>query len=105
MSKVLPSLWRYRANVASRAVVAVVGGYLLAAGSAAFGAQMLVKFEVARNDAALGGTMLGFILQAVAFMWAFGCATAQRAWLGVMPLAVIVSVAAWWLATEGGMAI
>jgi len=101
MSEPLSPLWRYRANVASRTVVAVAGGYLLAAGTAALGAQMLLKLGVARNDAALGGTMLAFILQAIAFMWAFGCATTRRAWLGVMPAAIIISALAWILAQAG----
>jgi len=104
MSKPLSPLWRYRAHVASRTIVAVAGGYLLAAGTAALGAQMLLKLGVARNDAALGSTMLAFILQAVAFMWAFGCTTTRRAWLGVMPAAVLISALAWLLAQgQGGL--
>jgi len=102
MSEPVSPLWRYRANVASRTIVAVAGGYLLAAGSAALVAQMLFKFGMARNDAALSGAMLAFILQAIAFMWAFGCATIQRAWLGVMPAAIVISALAWHLA-QGGL--
>jgi len=100
MSKPISPLWRYRANVASRTLVAVAGGYLLAAGSAALVAQMLFKLGMVRNDAALGGSMLAFILQAIAFMWAFGCTSIQRAWLGILPAAIVISALAWFL-TQG----
>lgn len=75
-----PSLLRYRAAVASRAVAAIGGSYLLSAACAAVGARALVWLGVARADAALGMTLLAFILYAVAAMWAFGCASAWRAW-------------------------
>jgi hypothetical protein len=79
-----PSLRRYRAAVASRTVAAVAGGYLLAAAGAAVGA-----------------TLLAFIVHAVAAMWAFGCASAWRAWAGVCLPGVVLALAAWWLQRGG----
>lgn len=97
-----PSLLRYRAAVASRAVAAIGGGYLLSAASAAVGARVLVWLGVARADAALGTTMLAFIVYAVAAMWAFGCASAWRAWAVICLPGAGLALLAWVLA--GGAA-
>ena len=75
-----PSLLRYHVAVASRALAAIGGGYLLSAACAATGARAMVWLGVERADAALGSTLLAFIIYAVAAMWAFGCASAWRAW-------------------------
>lgn len=93
-----PSLLRYRAAVASRAVAAIGGGYLLSAATAAVGARALVWLGVARADAALGMTLLAFILYAVAAMWAFGCASAWRAWYVICLPGAGLALLAWLLA-------
>lgn len=93
-----PSLLRYRMAVASRAVAAIGGGYLLSAASASVGARALVGLGVARADAALATTMLAFILYAVAAMWAFGCASAWRAWTVVCVPGAGLALLAWVLA-------
>jgi hypothetical protein len=92
------SLLRYRAAVASRAVAAIGGGYLLSAACAATGARALVWLGVDRADAALGSTMLAFILYAVAAMWAFGCASAWRAWAVIGLPGAGLGLLAWMLA-------
>ena len=56
-----PSLLRYRVAVASRALAAIGGGYLLSAACAATGARAMVWLGVERADAALGSTLLAFI--------------------------------------------
>src|SRR2546427_4052737 len=61
-----PSLLRYRVAVASRALAAIGGGYLLSAACAATGARAMVWLGVERADAALGSTLLAFIIYAVA---------------------------------------
>jgi len=85
---------RYRMAVASRAVVAIFGGYLLAVSLAAVIAHAMIGMGVARNDAVLTGNMLGFIAHAVAALWAFGCANGRRAWGAVVvPGAVLAALA------------
>ena len=96
-----PSLRRYRAAVASRAVVAVAGGYLLAAAGAAVGAHAMVRLGMPRADAALASTLLSFIVHAVAALWAFGCASAWRAWAGVVLPGAALALIAWWLQRGG----
>jgi len=92
-----PLPWRYRFNVISRTLAGAVGGYYLAAACAALAARGLMALAVSNNDARLSGQMLGFITLAVALMWAFGCASQRRAWLGVGLPAVLLSGLAWWL--------
>jgi len=87
---------RYRLAVSSRAFVAVVGGYVLAAAFAAVGAHAMIAMGVARLDAVQAATMLSFIVHAVAALWAFGCANAWRAWGGVM----LPGVALTWVAQQ-----
>ena len=93
---------RYRWAVASRALAAVGGGYALAAATAAGLGLMLAQADMARADAVLAATMLSFVVHAVAVLWAFGCATAWRAWLGiVLPAAPLAAWAVW---SRGGLA-
>lgn len=88
----------YRARVASRAVAAIGGGYALAAATAAAGAVGFQAFGMARVDATMAATMLAFVVYAIAAMWAFGCATAVRAWLGIALPAGALALIAWMLA-------
>jgi len=96
---------RYRARVAWRVLAAGAAGYALAAASAAFLAQIMVLLGMVRNEATLGATMLAFIIQMVAVLWAFHCTSAKRAWLGLLLPTAVISAAVWALATLGGMAI
>ncbi len=66
--------------VAPRAWGASGGGPCCVTACAATGARAMVWLGVERADAALGSTLLAFIIYAVAAMWAFGCASAWRAW-------------------------
>lgn len=98
-----PGLARYRVQVALRAVAAVGGGYVLAAASAAAGALGFQSLGLARPDATLAATMLSFIVYAIAAMWAFGCASAVRAWVGIgLPALALALLAG--LLTYGGQA-
>ncbi|WP_349743057.1 hypothetical protein [Roseateles cavernae] len=91
--------WRYRVDVASRALAALGGGYLQAAAVAAVCAVHLPALGVARSEAAVGGVMLAFIAYACAFMTAFACRSALRAWawtLGpALPLGAAVLLPRW----------
>jgi len=92
-----PLPWRYRWQVISRTLVGALGGFYLAESSAALIARGMMALDVSRNDATLSARMIGFILMAVAVMWAYGCATQRRAWLGVGVPAALTSALAWWL--------
>jgi len=92
-----PLPWRYRAHVISRTLVGAVGGFYLAVACATLSARGLMLLELSSNDARLSGQMLGFLVQAIALMWAFGCASQRRAWLGVGLPAVVLSGVVWWL--------
>jgi len=99
------SLWqspmlRYRADVASRALVAIVGGYFLGGASAALLVRLLLWLEVARNTATTAGPMFAFIMMAVAAIYVFGCRSTLRAWLVVALPSALCYALAWWLIPE-----
>jgi len=91
---------RYRVQVASRALVAIVGGYFLATASAALLVRLLLWLEVARNTATTSGPMFAFIMMSVAAIYVFGCKSTLRAWLAVALPAALCYALAWWL-TDG----
>ncbi|MCZ8074804.1 MAG: DUF3649 domain-containing protein [Paucibacter sp.] len=87
-------MWRYRMVVASRALAALGGGYLLAAAVAAASADYLPLWPgLPRAEATIGGVMLAFLVYAVAFMTAFACRTALRAWAYVLTPALVLGLA------------
>lgn len=92
--KAVVSMGRYRWAVASRALAATVGGYALASATAAGAGLVLARTGSSGVDAVLWGSMLAFIVHAIAALWAFGCASARRAWLGIgIPAAVLAVLA------------
>lgn len=93
----LGPLARYRWAVTSRAIAAVLGGYVLSATSAAALSLALPLAGVARVEAVLWATMLAFMLHALAALWCFGCSSAWRAWVGVGLPAAGASLAIWLL--------
>jgi hypothetical protein len=72
--------WRYRGDVASRAVAAIFGGYLVASTGTALLARLL---PMARADAVVLATMLALVIYPCAVMWVFATSSVRRAWLGV----------------------
>ncbi|MDP9899777.1 DUF3649 domain-containing protein [Variovorax ginsengisoli] len=87
----------YRLGVASRVVAAIAGGYGVAALSAAVLALCLpAAFGMARSEAALTGTLLSFLIFALAVIWVFAARTAARAWVGLamaaVPLGLLLAV-------------
>jgi len=80
---------RYRLGVAARAAAAILGGYGIAALFAAVLALCLpAAFGMARSEAAMTGTLVSFIVFALAVMWVFAARTAWRAWGGLAVLAL-----------------
>lgn len=88
----LSSAARHRWRVASRAVAAVLGGYVLAALSAAV---LAVALPLPRADATLTGTMLSFLVFACAVIWVFAARTATRAWVGLLLPSAALGLAVW----------
>ena len=84
----------YRLDVLSRCVAAVFGGYALSAVVAASLGLAMANSGASRADAALVGTMTAFLAHTIAALWAFGCATARRAWAGIGLPTVALAIAA-----------
>jgi len=88
---------RYRAQIALRAWVAIVGGYVLAAATAIILAHALIGLDVARNDATLAGNLLAFMVHPLAVLWVFACAPLARACLPIVLPAVVLALLALFL--------
>jgi hypothetical protein len=81
----------YRLAVTSRALAAVLGGYLMASLVAVCLALWL---PTSRADAVITGMMSSFVFYLLAVLWCFACRTAWRAWCGVMlPSALFAALA------------
>ncbi|HEX2012936.1 MAG TPA: hypothetical protein VJN44_18555 [Roseateles sp.] len=86
--------WRYRAAVGSRALAALLGAYLLASAVAAACAVYLPALTpAARSEATVGGAMLAYLVYALAFMAAFACRSAWRAWAWTLGPALALGAA------------
>lgn len=79
-SRLRALLASHRLAVASRAVAAIGGGYVLAACS---NALLAVALPMARSQAVLTSMLVAIVVYAAAAMWAFATATAARAWIGI----------------------
>ena len=90
----------YRLAVTSRALAAVLGGYLMASLAAICLALWL---PTSRADAVITGMMSSFVFYLLAVLWCFACRSAARAWLGVMvpsvALAALAGVGLWMVRT------
>ncbi|MFC7208177.1 DUF3649 domain-containing protein [Comamonas endophytica] len=90
---VLP-LGRYRWAIASRLLAAVAAGHALSSATAAGIGLLLARSGSTSVDAVLWASMLAFVAQALAALWAFGCVNARRAWLGIcIPAALLGALA------------
>ncbi len=81
-----------RLGVALRAVVAVFGGYALAAAATA---ALALWLPMARSDAVLTGTLLSFLIYTGAVLWAFSTRSVARAWVGILVPAALCAGLAW----------
>ncbi|RMO78005.1 hypothetical protein ALQ33_03244 [Pseudomonas syringae pv. philadelphi] len=88
----------YRLAVTSRALAAILAGYLLASLVSVCIAQWL---PIPRAEAVVIGMMFSFLAYLGAVLWCFACRSAVQAWAGVLaPCAVLGAVwasARWWL--------
>ncbi len=85
--------WRYRANVATRALAGSVGAYAVAA---LFAAAVARALPVSRVEAIVPATLLAFLVMPAATLWAFLAPGPIRAWLGLGGAAAVLAAVLWW---------
>ena len=78
-------------GITARVLAAVAGGYALATAVALCAAAL----PGARDEAALIGIMLGFVVYAGAMIWAFAARTAVGAWAGLLAPAIVLALVGW----------
>lgn len=83
---------RYRFAVASRAMAAILGGYLLASAAAAC---LAVWLPLKRPDAVVAAQMLSFVFYTCAVIWVFATRNAWRAWAGILVPAAVMGALFW----------
>lgn len=71
----------YRFAVASRAVAAILGGYMLSA-LATF--ALAAFLPMPRSQASLTATLLSFLIYTCVVIWVFATRTAWHAWAGII---------------------
>lgn len=85
---------RYRWMVASRALAAIVGGFVLTSLATAVGSLLLpLVSSTPRAQAVLITTLLSFVLWTCVALWIFSTRSAARAWLGIAIPSVVLGVA------------
>ena len=75
----------------SRIVAALFGGYALAALSSV----AVLALPMGKPQAVLSGMLASFAIYAAAVIWVFAVRSALRAWVGLIVVAVPLSLAAW----------
>ncbi|TGX50461.1 ketohydroxyglutarate aldolase [Sphingomonas gei] len=84
--------WRYRGNVAARAVIGTVGAYAVAALLATALARTLA---MPRVEAVTVATLLGFVVAPAVTIWAFLARGPWRAAAGVLAVALPLAAIVW----------
>lgn len=92
---------RYRLAVASRALAAIVGGYVL---SALVAIAMALWLPLARAEAVITGTLASFVVYTCAVMWVFAARDAWRAWAGLAAPSAVLAIVLWVAQRSGGAA-
>ena len=86
---------RYRAGIALRTLIAIFGGYAVAA---AIAAALALWLPIARVEAALTATMTALIVYPCAIMWCFAARRPLRALggllLAALPFALLLALGA-----------
>ncbi|VVM79483.1 hypothetical protein PS645_02190 [Pseudomonas fluorescens] len=81
----------YRMAVASRALAAVLGGYVVASLASV---SLTLWLPMARADAAVTGMMTSFVAYLCAVLWCFACHSACRAWFGLIVASLLLAALA-----------
>lgn len=84
--------WRYRSNVAARALAATVGAYAVAALLAMAVARL---FGGGTIDTAIAGTLAAYVAIPMVAIWAFLARGPVRAITGVVVAAALFGAIAW----------
>ena len=84
--------WRYRGNIAVRALLGSVGAYAVAALLATALARTL---PMARVEAVVVATLLAFLVAPAVTVWAFLARGPWRATAGVVVAALLLSAIVW----------
>lgn len=79
-----------QAAVAARIGAAVLGGYALAA----LASVACLALPLPTAEAVLAGMLTGFVVHALAAIWAFGARSAARAWAGILLAAASLALTA-----------
>jgi len=84
--------WRYRTNIAARALAGTIGAYAVAACFAMALARILPLEPV---QAIMPATLLAFLIMPAVTIWAFLARSPWRAWGGVVLLGALFAGIAW----------
>jgi len=87
-----PTTWRYRGAVASRAVAAIGGGYVLTSIAIAL---IALALPLPRADAVSIATLLSFVIYTCAILWVFATTSATRAWVGIAASSAALGAVLW----------
>lgn len=82
----------YRLAVASRALAAIVGGYVLTALAIT---ALAIFLPMPRSEASMTATLLSFVIYTCVVLWVFATRSATRAWLGIVAPAVVLGALVW----------
>ena len=82
---------RFAGPLISRIVAAMFGGYALAALSSV----AVLALPMSKTQAVLTGMLASFAIYAGAVIWVFAVRSALKAWVGLIIVAVPMSLAAW----------
>ncbi|MCX5462696.1 DUF3649 domain-containing protein [Alcaligenes faecalis subsp. parafaecalis] len=91
---------RYRLQVLSRIVAAIIGGYVL---TSAITVLLTLIWPLPRSEAVLSANMLSFIWYTVAVIWVFSAGSALRAWAGLLLTSALIALLCLFLAPQGAM--
>jgi hypothetical protein len=87
-----PSQARYRLMVAGRTLLAIFGGYALAAITTAF---LSLTLPLDRSEAVAAATLASFAIMAAAVIWVFSARTLARAAIGLALPALCLGAGLW----------
>lgn len=85
---------RYRWQVASRVVAAVLGGYALTSAACVL---LALVWPLPRAEAVLASTMSSFALYTGVLVWVFAAKSLRTVWLALMLAAAACAGLSWWL--------
>jgi hypothetical protein len=83
------------AEILSRSLAAIVGGYVFTWGITTLGIIVLVTFDMAYDQAHTTLMLLAFLVYLVVFLWAFAAKNPIRMWTVLAGGGALTTAAAW----------